>query len=169
MNRLLAATVTSALLGAVASLVLDVATVTSTSMLPSLLPNQRVLVLATQGVAGVLRGGWVPERGEVIVLIPPDRAGLVVKRIVALPADRVSIRSGIVFINGTAVQEPYLSARDATVRLADSWPSGGGKEFSVPAGRLVVLGDNREASADSRVWGSVAETDVIGTVIAALY
>jgi signal peptidase I len=114
------------------------------------------------------RGHYAPKRGDVVVFTMPawlnGREAPQVKRVVAIPGDRIACcsRDGRVLLNGTAVSEPYLGpdARES--------PFG---PVSVPAGRLWLMGDNRESSADSRFHvsdgggGTVPVTAVIGVAV----
>lgn len=96
-----------------------------------------------------------PQRGEVIVFhFPRDPRRDFVKRVIGIPGDVVEIRDGVVFVNGEALDEPYLTGRDKS-----------------NMGRLVVgedeyfvLGDNRRGSNDSRNWGTVPEENILGKV-----
>jgi signal peptidase I len=105
-----------------------------------------------------------PKRGEEVVFRTPAAAarlcppgGTFVKRIVGLPGDVVSERSGVVYVNGRRLDEPYLdpARRDAETRR---WPR-------VPSGQYFVLGDNRSQSCDSRSWGTVPRENLIGPVL----
>jgi signal peptidase I len=96
-----------------------------------------------------------PKRGEVIVFhFPRDPSKDFVKRVIGLPGEEVEIRQGKVYINGQALTEPYLdrldNSRVGPMRLRE-------KEY-------FVLGDNRRSSNDSRIWGPVSETYVVGKV-----
>jgi signal peptidase I len=81
-----------------------------------------------------------------------------VKRIVAGPGDRVLIRAGRAVVNGVTRNEPYVSPCEST-----------GCNFSlpvrVPSGQFYVLGDNRGASDDSRFWGPVPASSIIGVLV----
>ena len=105
-----------------------------------------------------------PRRGEVTVFETPAAArlqcgagGTFVKRLIGLPGETVSERSGAIFIDGKRLDEPYLP------RGRRGFSSGG---WRVPEGHYFMLGDNRENSCDSRRWGSVARDALIGPVFA---
>ncbi len=94
-----------------------------------------------------------PQRGDVIVFrFPNDPSRDFIKRIVAEPGETVEIKDGLVFINGNYLKEPYI-----TNRAHYSY----GPE-TVPDHQYFVLGDNRNNSYDSHVWGTLAEENIIG-------
>lgn len=121
--------------------------VESTSMVPTLHANDYVVVNKLAYKFGQ------PHRGDIIVFkYPPDPTQIpYIKRVIGLPGDQVRISGGKVYINGVILNEPYLKV---------STNQGG--EWTVPAGSLFVLGDNRNGSSDSRAWGWVPLSDVIG-------
>jgi signal peptidase I len=105
-----------------------------------------------------------PERGEIVVFQTPPEAvercgagGTFVKRLIGLPGETVTERGGLVYVNGERLAEEYVipTRRDSE---DGTW--------EVPAGHYFMLGDNREASCDSRIWGPVPEADLIGPVFA---
>lgn len=97
-----------------------------------------------------------PERGDVVVFPYPNNPEEdYIKRVIGLPGDRVAVYSGVLYINGQPVDEPYLSE---TMREDYS-------EHVVPDGSVIVMGDNRNASSDSRSWGPLPISDVIGKAI----
>ncbi len=104
-----------------------------------------------------------PERGDIVVFEAPaaaDRCGpgdggsVFVKRIIGLPGEVVSARDGIVSINGTRLIERYV-APSRRGHETGSWPR-------IAAGHYFVLGDNRQRSCDSRTWGTVPRSNLIG-------
>lgn len=126
----------------------------SGSMLPTLQVGDRVLIEKLSYHMAI------PRRGDIVVFTPPsaveaygyDTAIPWIKRVIALPGETVSIASGQVWINGRAIQEGYL----------DEPPYYAMAERRVPSGQLFVLGDNRNHSIDSHVWGTVPLAHVIG-------
>jgi len=93
--------------------------------------------------------------GEGIGVIQPSTEEFI-KRVVGLPGETVEGRDGRVYVNGRGLIEPYLP-RD--LRTGDFPPT------EVPAGALFVLGDNRPSSSDSRVFGPIRESSVVGRSI----
>lgn len=137
----------------------------------------------------------MPERGNVVVFRHPVTGEDFVKRVVGLPGDRVAIRDGRLWLNGvevplmrsghwnyrdqdgavvpvTAYRESLPGAEPHTILLRDRRsPSGDMAEQVVPEGRLFMLGDNRDNSADSRfaAMGFVPVENLIGRADAILY
>ena len=102
-----------------------------------------------------------PRRGEIIVFQAPAQveaacgaAGIFIKRLVGLPGEKVSMRSGHVFIDGVRLEEPYLRP-GYRGRESGDWAR-------IPSGGYFVLGDNRTMSCDSRRWGVVPRDNIIG-------
>jgi len=118
------------------------------SMEPNLHPYQRLIV---DKISYRLNA---PQRNDIVVIRLPDMDELLVKRIVALPGERVEIRGGVIYVNGDAVAEPF--PHDMTPY--DMAP--------IVLGPLsyFVLGDNRSNSNDSRAFGPVALDEILGRV-----
>ena len=94
-----------------------------------------------------------PRRGDVVVLRMPERGPeLLIKRVIALPGETIEIRDGLVTIDGVALAEPYLTQQTR----------GQYGPVQVPAGHIFVMGDNRGASNDSRVFGPVEQNRIVG-------
>jgi signal peptidase I len=94
-----------------------------------------------------------PERGDIIAFRHERSAPSVyLKRVIGVPGDRIAIARGIVSVNGTPLSEPYVAYPDTR-----SFPA-----VTVPPAAYYVLGDNRAKSDDSRAWGFVPASDVIG-------
>jgi signal peptidase I len=104
-------------------------------------------------------------RGDVVVFNPPaawtTNPTPFIKRVIGLPGDVVTLKDdGLVYINDTPLDEPYTYTNAAGVH--EPTTSLGVQRWVVPAGQLFVMGDHRQASADSRVFGPIAISDVIG-------
>jgi len=117
------------------------------SMEPNLHSDQRLVV------EKLSYNFHIPQRGDIVVLKVPDAgSGLLIKRIIGLPGEKVEIKDGRVHINDRPLEEPYLShqsQRDMTAIV-------------VPPEHVFVLGDNRGFSNDSRSFGTVPLDHVVG-------
>lgn len=117
------------------------------SMEPNLHDNQRLII------EKISYRFHPPERGDIIVLRPPHRATVpLIKRVIGLPGETVEVRDGRVYINGQPLEEDYIHQPTTGVM---------GPEL-VPEEHVFVLGDNRGASNDSRAFGMVPFSDIIG-------
>jgi signal peptidase I len=94
-----------------------------------------------------------PKRGDVVVFrVPEDPSRDFIKRIIAVPGDSIEIEAGIVYVNGTALDETYIT-------------NPGRYDYdltTVPPEHYFVLGDNRSSSYDSHVWGLLPLENIIG-------
>lgn len=96
------------------------------------------------------------ERGDVIVFpYPLNTEEDFIKRVIALPGDRIAMQDGLVVLNGNQLEEDYL---DVTAR-------GDMAEIIVPPGHAFVMGDNRNDSSDSRIWGPLDVDEIIGKAV----
>lgn len=103
-----------------------------------------------------------PQRGDVIVFrYPKDTSQYFIKRIVGLPGEKVKVENGRVYVyneehpDGAVLEEDYLSNQDITF--------GNNELTTLGSEEYFVLGDNRLASSDSRVWGILPKHDIVGT------
>lgn len=120
------------------------------SMVPTFEDGQRVVVLKLFSEI---------ERGDIVIFSTKEDPGKdLIKRVIALPGERIEISKGRVRINGKLLGESYL--QDKTFGLYD-----GEIDEYVPEGELYVLGDNRDDSHDSRRFGSVSEESLKGKVV----
>ncbi len=95
----------------------------------------------------------------------PPVANLV-KRVIGLPGETISLSAGQVYIDGTLLSEPWLPAatRMETFPGPSANPFGLTRPYKIPAGDVYVMGDNRTDSCDSRFWGPIAESTIVGKV-----
>jgi len=120
----------------------------SQSMSPTLGPGDRVLAISPTL-------GGVPERGEVWIFRSSVTSGKhFVKRVVGVPGDTVAVSAGKLLVNGTATAEPYLE-KSLEYEVAP---------VKLGAGQFFVLGDNRNNSNDSHVFGPVGGESFVGKV-----
>ena len=171
------------------SFVVEPFQIPSQSMLPTLKVGDFILVSkSTYGIRlPVLRTKLVdissPKRGDVMVFFPPHEDRYFIKRVVGLPGDKVQVLNGVLYINGEQMEqvlgpEEATSARSVVMtenlvgsqhliqkrisptRLSQSYTS------MVPDGHYFMMGDNRDNSSDSRVWGPVPEERIVGKAFA---
>jgi signal peptidase I len=96
-----------------------------------------------------------PERGDIIVFYPPHKPeGSIpyIKRVIGLPGDTIEIKGGLVYVNGSPLDEPYVKTP----------PPYTVAELTVPEGEYFVLGDNRPVADDSHNGWTVKREDIIG-------
>lgn len=142
--------------------------VPSGSMAPTFMPGDRMLIVAA--------GKAAPRRGEILVFKAPFRGlpgaepatgwlafaddATYVKRVVGLPGEAVEVKRGQgVFVDGRRLEEPYVAAA----------PNYAWGPQTVPAGRLFMLGDNRNDSFDSHYWGFLPADRVVGRPAAVIW
>ncbi len=136
------------------------------SMIPTLNNGEYILISRIS----YLTGNY--QRGDIIVFRPPmypdipvwqrffglpgfdDQYEDYIKRIIGLPGETVKIANGNVYINGVKLEEPYI---EASPDYSSTW--------TVPAGELFVLGDNRNNSADSHAWGFLPKKNILGKAL----
>ena len=118
-------------------------------MLPTLNDGDRILLNTFKNTY---------DRGDIVVFhIPGDK--LLIKRIIGIEGDDVQIRDGSVYLNGKKLDEPYINGRGTLY----------GEEMVVPQGHVYVMGDNRSNSVDSRIIGTVLESEIIGSLILRIF
>ncbi|MBM3268331.1 MAG: signal peptidase I [Candidatus Sericytochromatia bacterium] len=124
----------------------------SDSMLPTLEKGDRLIV------EKISYHFSEPHRGDIVVFYPPKDSefgksgNAFIKRVVALPGERIGVSDGKVFVNGKAQSEPYeLEPPDYEMPPRE-----------VPPGHVFVMGDNRNNSMDSHVWGFLPVKNIIG-------
>jgi signal peptidase I len=155
---LLAATLLSVLLR---TYVCEIFWVPSASMVPALDVYDRILVQKAFF-------SWHDVReGDIVVFTHPPLdecagpAGDLVKRVIALPGQTIYSAGNRIYINGHLLAEPYLPAYDPLgPPIASSQ-----HPYRLPAGEFYVLGDNRSDSCDSRYWGPIQGSSIVGKAI----
>jgi signal peptidase I len=95
----------------------------------------------------------------IIFHAPPPFDSDFIKRIIGLPGETVEVDNGGVDIDGKKLSEPYLPTAFITTEksfLREGIP------YTIPAGFYIVMGDNREFSSDSREWGPISKSAIVG-------
>ncbi len=107
------------------------------------------------------------KRGDIVVFEPPEGWSLdgdrtpFIKRVLGEPGDTIELVDGRVSVNGTVIDEPYIF-EEADGQAQTTEVTGGQSRWVIPSGEIFVMGDHRGASADSRTFGPVPITSVIG-------
>ena len=177
MAKFISETIETVLITLVVFIVLQTAIqnfqVQGSSMKPTLLPADRIVVnkIPTFRIPMGTIGDTLPwllssdekdhylfgkyDRGSIVVFKSPDESGQdLVKRIIGIPGDTISINDGKVFVNGNLIEEPYVESQGSSKT----------SDLQVPNNHYFVLGDNRPWSNDSRHWvfSFVEESLIIG-------
>jgi signal peptidase I len=148
-------------------------------MEPTFLAGDHVLVPGGEHVSDL-------RRGDVIAFhFPPDPEVVLIKRLIGLPGDHVRIMNGVLVVNSRRISEPYVqhSAGPSASPFFSNFPSYADKdpsitpgtrkmleryatsgELVIPQGGYFVLGDSRDYSYDSRSWGLIEASQIIGLV-----
>jgi signal peptidase I len=102
--------------------------------------------------------GKTPERGEIVTFkYPYDPSITYIKRVIGLPGENISISNGALYINGERTPESYLDSTNTLLPFSQNMD-----RQEVPAGHVFVLGDNRDNSNDSRIWGMLPIKNITG-------
>jgi signal peptidase I len=115
------------------------------------------------------------HRGDIVVFREPgngqDAGTVLIKRVVGLPGDKISLLNGFVYINGKRLSEPYVRPQrnpdgtyspEPTLHFDDGMPYDLAAPYRVPAGTYFMMGDNRTDSGDSRQFGPMPSANIIG-------
>jgi signal peptidase I len=131
--------------------VIEAREVFQSSMEPNFHEGERVLInKATYW-------SWIgePHRGDVVVIKAPNQDNeAFIKRVIGLPGDTVEIARGVLYLDGVKINEPYVK-----LSFTYSYP-----KTTIPADDYFVLGDNRDISNDSHLWGVLPRKNIIGKV-----
>lgn len=169
------------------SFVAEPFTIPSGSMLPSLEIGDYVLVnkfeygLRLPVLGTEILANQLPQRGDVLVFKFPKQPSInYIKRVVGLPGDVIETRNEVLFINGVEARRELVAEEPAIDPWQQTWleqlgerqhtihedigrqPAGPSWQYVVPAGHYFVMGDNRDNSNDSRFWGPVPESLIVG-------
>lgn len=119
------------------------------------------------------RASWrfsEPRRGDITVFHPPFDGPVLIKRIIGMPGDEVSLSDGAVYVNGLRQDEPYVRRIDGravpTEPFANGLPWALAKPYTVPHDSYFMMGDNRTDSGDSREFGPVLRGQLVGHAFA---
>lgn len=173
------------------SFLLEPFKIPSTSMVPTLLVGDFIVVNKyTYGLRLPVTNTKIlnisqPKRGDVMVFFPPNDDRYFIKRVIGVPGDEVRYIDRVVYINGVAMKQDLLAAEppDSPATFILSEDLGEGQRhlmqkrlmpsnlilpyaYKVPAGHYFMMGDNRDNSSDSRVWGAVPEDRIVGRAFA---
>lgn len=126
------------------------------SMEPSFVSDQRLVISRAHYWLGA------PERGDIIVFNSPQprssNESALVKRVIGLPGDTVEFRDQQLYINGELLEEPYINEPCSNYKCRDNiWELGPEEYF--------MMGDNRNVSNDSRAFGPVPASNIVGEVL----
>ena len=183
--------------GVLYAFVLGFYLIPSPSMMPSIVPGDRVVLnKLSYGIRLPFQEKpmltWSrPLRGDIVFFASPNEQGTYIKRIIGLPGDVISFKQGVLTINGSALQQRCLEMRDNSACFGNilieenrdlhlpphpiviSEEKGATffeyKKFIVPPGKFFVLGDNRDQSVDSRIFGFVEESRFYGKAVFVLF
>lgn len=133
---------------------IDLLRVSSDSMSPTLCRGDTVMVIR-------LHPGTDIARNDIVTIRDPRSGDEVIKRVVAVAGQTISIEDSFLTIGGTPVDEPWVDHR--TIDGVYFGP------VTVPAGAVFLMGDHREVSIDSRHYGAVPTTDIDGRLLTALF
>jgi len=133
----------------------------SESMAATLVPRDRVLVNR------VVYRLHAPGRGDIVVIDSAAVGRILIKRVVALPGETVSVDGGAVYIDGRRLDEPYVHRVGGETEPTEPFRGTGQpwsleRPYTVPAGHYFLMGDNRVVSDDSRDWGPAPRREIIG-------
>ena len=124
----------------------------SGSMEPTLLVGDRILV-------DKISQSWqAPQRGDILIFYPPvspaieDSSKAYIKRLIGIEGDRIAVQDGKVYLNGEALNELYIAEA----------PQYNMRSVIVPKGYYWMMGDNRNHSNDSHIWGFLPKENLIG-------
>ena len=133
-------------------------TVSGASMYPTLHNGDRMVLSKIGDI----------HRFDVVILKAPDENVEYIKRVIGMPGDTVEMKSGVLYINGKKVDQPFINTEalaKQTVFIDDFTLESLTGEAKVPEGKYFVLGDNRGVSKDSRMIGFIDRSAIEGKAV----
>ena len=133
-------------------------TVSGASMYPTLHNGDRMVLSKVGDI----------HRFDVVILKAPDENVEYIKRVIGMPGDTVEMKSGVLYINGKKVDQPFINTEalvKQTVFIDDFTLESLTGESKVPEGKYFVLGDNRGVSKDSRMIGFIDRSAIEGKAV----
>lgn len=129
------------------------------SMTPTLYDQERLYITQTKQI----------KRNQIVVIKNEKKKSYIVKRVIGIAGDDIAYRQGLLRLNGTYYTEPYINQEEARKKgllyATDDFTlyqlTG---HHTIPKGYVFVLGDNRSNSVDSREYGLIAESEIVGEV-----
>ena len=133
-------------------------TVSGASMYPTLHNGDRMILSKVGDI----------HRFDVVILKAPDENVEYIKRVIGMPGDTIEMKSGVLYINGKKVDQPFINTEalvKQTVFMDDFTLESLTGESKVPEGKYFVLGDNRGVSKDSRMIGFIDRSAIEGKAV----
>ncbi|MEM1089924.1 MAG: signal peptidase I [Pseudomonadota bacterium] len=164
--------------------VADWSHIPSTSMEPNFYPGDYIWVEKFSYGPSIplvnkrLPGWGSPERGDIVTFVPPHTDDVYIKRVIGVPGDEIVVEGAAVWVNGERLPQTAERRPDGNI-IASETINGithdiqfsanlrvapGAQTFRVPEGKYFMLGDHRNNSVDSRVWGFASEDQIQGRV-----
>lgn len=140
--------------------VLSNETVSGPSMQPTFQDGDRIIAVRN----------FTPRRGDIVILKAPDEPGaLYIKRIIGVPGDTIESKNDVMYINGKAIKEPYLTQYKKKLAKGQLYTNNFSLQSlygvkKVPKDCYFVMGDHRDVSKDSRMIGFIKRSAIVGEV-----
>lgn len=141
-------------------------------MEPTLQTHNRLIIWkAKRTWARITNNVYVPGRGEIVVFVKKgmfdfnsNKEKQLIKRVMGVPGDRITVKDGVITIYNTDNPDGFRPDETLDYGKEITQPTSGNVDINVGPGEIFVVGDNRDNSLDSRVFGAVPAQDVVGTL-----